>query len=39
MQFFFFEVVEQLALVIKPYRTDALEQSETLYKPFNTIND
>lgn len=39
MQFFSFEVVEQLALVIKPYRIDALEQTETLYKPLNTIND
>lgn len=39
MQSFCFEVVEQLALVIKPYPTDALEQTETLYKPLNTIND
>lgn len=39
MQFFSFEAVDQLALVIKPYRTDALEQTETLYKPLNTIND
>lgn len=38
-QFLSFEVKEQLASVIKPYRIDALEQTETLYKPLNTIND
>lgn len=39
MQFRSFEVVEQLALVIRPYRVDALEQTETFYEPLNTIND
>lgn len=39
MQVFSFEVVEQLALVIKPYQIYALEQTQTLHKPLNTIND
>lgn len=39
MQFVSFEAVEQLALVIKPYQIDGFGQTETLYKPLNTIND